>query len=220
MAIRIRMKNLLTILIVFSSTLAFGQNNVFVPNKDIWYAVEYKADSIMVNDTILITVTGRPWRNDPEKQKEIVIIYNLENIDTSIFANQASIGWVAADTTGAIDDENTCWFHPPRHNQYKILELAPFPRVEYPLQKGKLYSRILFIGDGWGDISNTKVRWSYQVTGRADDVWTVSAEATPNDMPTEVNQLDFTFNDIDGFITLHYKFSNGTIIKFKKIKAR
>ena len=214
-----KMKELLTILITFSSTLAFGQN-IFLPNKDIWYAVEYKTDSIMVNDTILISVTGNPWRISPDNQKEIVIIYDHDNFDASIFANQSSIGWVTTDTTGAVDDRKTCWFHPPRHNQYKLLELAPFPRVEYPLEQGKTYSKILFIGDGWGDISNTKVYWRYEVIGMVDDLWAVSAKATPEDKPTEVNQLDFTFDKTEGFITLHYKFSNGTIIKFKRIKTR
>lgn len=211
------MKEQITILIVLISTLTFGQGNVFSPDKTYLYAVEYTAESIKTMDTIKISATGKPWRTDPKKQLEIIISYNLENLDTSIFAGQSSIGWVHSDTTGAVDNDNSCWFHPPRHNQYKMLELAPFPRIEYPLQVDKVYSRMLFIGEGWGDISNTKVVWHYSVIEQAGDCWKISAQAIPDDKPSNVNQLDFTFSNKEGFTELRYTLYDGTTIEMKII---
>jgi len=120
------MKVHFTIWIVLITTLTFGQGNIFSPGKTYLYAVEYTADAITTTDTVKIQATGRPWRVDPEKQLEIVITYSLENLDKSMFAGQSSIGWVHSDTTGAVDNNESCWFHPPRHNQYRFLEPAPF----------------------------------------------------------------------------------------------
>ncbi|MEX1002511.1 MAG: hypothetical protein WDZ35_10395 [Crocinitomicaceae bacterium] len=211
------MKTQITILIVLISTYVFGQGNIFSPDRTFLYAIEYTADSITIMDTITITTTGSPWKMDPDKQLEIIITYDLESLDTSVFSGQSSIGWVNSDTTGAVDNDNTCWFHPPRHNQYKMLELAPFPRVEYPLQTDKTYSRMLFIGDGWGDISNTKVVWHYKVIRQVGDNWTISAEAIPANRPENISQLEFIFNRTEGFIDLHYILYDGTIIKMERI---
>ncbi len=211
------MKTPFTILLFLINTLSFGQGNIFSAGKTIVYAVEYIQDGISTLDTVKITTTGRPWQVAPDKQLEIIITYDFESLDTSIFRNMSSIGWVNSDTTGAVDNEESCWFHPPRHNQYKILELAPFPRVIYPLHVDKTYSMMLFIGEGWGDISNTKVVWNYKVTGQVDDHWKISAEATPDNNPAHINHLDFVFSKKHGFIELLFSFYNGTIIKMKKI---
>lgn len=202
---------------ILTSSLTFSQGNIFLPDRTFMYAVEYSTESLSVLDTIKITATGRPWKTDPQKQLELLINYDLESLDTSVFSGLPSIGWVNTDTTGVVDNESTCWFHPPRHNQYKMLELAPFPRVEYPLQVNKSYSRILFIGDGWGDISNTKVVWHYSITEKRRDNWRVTAQAIPNEKPEKMSQLEFTFSVTEGFIDLHYILFDGTTISMKKI---
>lgn len=168
-------------------------------------------------DTIKIAATGRPWRMDPEKQLEIVFTYNLENLATSMFAGQSSIGWVNSDTTGAVDNKESCWFHPPRHNQYRLLELAPFPGVEYPLKVGNAYSRLLFIGEGWGDSSNMKVVWRNRVTGQNGDLWKISARAIPVSKPAKMNRIEFTFSKKEGFTELYYTLYNGTTVKMTRI---
>jgi len=211
------MKITISILTIFIHSLLFGQGNIFSPNKTFLYAVEYKTDFITIMDTIKITSTGRPWQKDPDKQFEIIITYNIESLDTSIFSGQSSIGWVNSDTTGAVDNDKFCWFHPPRHNQYKLLELAPFPRIEYPLYVDQTYSRILFIGDGWGDISNMKVVWYFEVAGQDYDYWKISAKAEPDNKPEKINLLDFTFSTEEGFTELLYTLFDGTSIKMKLI---
>lgn len=164
------MKPLFTLAVLSVSAPAFGQGQIFRPDRSFVYAVAYVTADATVLDTLRIACTGRPWKADPDKQVELVIHYDLERLDTALFAGQASIGWVHTDTTGAVDNDRACWFHPPRHNQYRMLELAPFPRVEYPLEVDRRYSRALFIGEGWGDLSNTKVLWHYRIAdGRAID---------------------------------------------------
>jgi hypothetical protein len=196
---------------------AYGQDTVFNKGKNFKYAVEYSDGNIHVKDTILITPTGKPWRMAPYTQKEIIITYHQAGLDTGIFAGLPSLGWIESDTTGFVENDEACWFHPPRHNQYKILELAPFPRVEYPLEKNRSYASILYIGDAWAELSNSKVTWNYTIVGELDGKWLISSRATPDITPNEVNTLDFTFHPGEGFDALYYNFSNGTFISMLRI---
>ena len=82
---------------------------------------------------------------------------------------------------------------------------------------GKTYSKILFIGEGWGKLSNSKVYWSYEIKDRIDDAWFISAEASPAIYPSEINSLDIIFDENKGFIKLDYSFNNGIQITLKKI---
>lgn len=200
------------------SAMAQGQNAIFIKGKTFQYAVEYIAENINVMDTISLTPTGNPWRIAPDKQREIIITYNLAGQDTSIFADLPSIGWVGADTTGFVESVESCWIHPPRHNQYKILELAPFPRVDYPLEAGRTYARMFFIGAGWGEISNTQVTWHYEIIGETDGRWHITARATPKLRPNEVNTLDFEFHPTEGFDKLRYSFYEGVSIYMVRIR--
>lgn len=197
--------------------VAHGQVDIFHKGKTFTYAVAYIAENIHVRDTITLTPTGNPWRIAPDKQRELIINYNLAGLDTSVFAGLPSIGWVHADTTGFVENAQTCWIHPPRHNQYKILELAPFPRVEFPLEAGNTYARVLFIGEGWGDISNTKVKWNYEIMGETDGRWHIRASAIPELRSNEVNTLEFEFHPEEGFDQLEYSFSDGVKISMVRI---
>lgn len=210
------MRKLIFISIFFLTNKALCQSNVFSTNLTVDYAVEYIDSNVIVYDTIAIFVTGRQWQTDAN-QKEIIISYAIDQIDTSVFRGLFSIGWINADTTGAVDNEKFCWFHPPRHNQYSILELAPFPRVEYPLRIGKKYARLLSIGEGWGEMSNSKITWSYNVVEHVGNNWKITSIAIPDKEPEKINRLDFVFNEIDGFLELNYLFDNGIKINMKRI---
>lgn len=182
------------------------------------FAVQYTEGGTATNDTITLTATGNAWRSDPETQKELIIGYKLDQLDTARFSDISNIGWVGTDTTGYVDGENSCWFHPPRHNQYKILELAPFPRVEYPLESERSYVRMLFIGGGWGEMSHTKVMWTYWIINETNGWWHIAAEAKPEISADKINTLDFSFHPRKGFDNLKYAFSNGTRVTMNRIK--
>jgi hypothetical protein len=211
------MKQFFIFSLIAYSLFSFGQGTVFIPGNIFSYHVEYKTDEFTTTDTIRIVVTGNPWKQSPENQKEIIINYDLKNIDTSLFRGIESIGWVNADTTGAVENDKTCWFHPPRHNQFKLLELAPFPQVDFPLELDRTWSKVLFIGAGWGEISNTKVYWNYRITGYSDSAWMISAEARPSGNLAGINRLDFIFSETNGFERLYYSFSNGTKVSMLRI---
>lgn len=212
------MKKLLLSVLLLSGFLAFGQESIFNENTIIKYSIKYESVHFKTYDTIRIVITGKMWKQAPKSQKEIIINYDLEKINKAYLSDLQTIGWTHSDTTGAVENENTCWIHPPRHNQFMILELAPFPRVDFPLEIGKKYSGILFIGDGWDNISNSKVNWEYEVKNQKEENWFISAEARPTAYPDDVNRLEFIFNKKEGFTCLKYTFSNGIRIDMERIE--
>ena len=201
-----------------SGILSFGQEGIFKENNSFKYSISYETEHFKTYDTITIVSTGKMWEGAPKSQKEIIINYDLERIDRSYFSDLQTIGWVHSDTTGAVENESSCWIHPPRHNQFMILELAPFPEVDFPLEVGKKYSRVLFIGDGWGNISNSKVSREYEVKNQKEEDWFISAEARPTAYPDDVNRLEFIFNEKEGFTSLKYTFGNGIRIDMERIE--
>ncbi|MBT32249.1 MAG: hypothetical protein CMO01_21515 [Thalassobius sp.] len=39
--------------------------------------------------------------------------------------------------SGNLENDTAIWIHPPRNNRYRKLELCPFPKVKFPLEKGQ-----------------------------------------------------------------------------------
>ena len=212
------MKRFVLFTLLLSSVSAFSQESIFSENAIFKYLITYETDHFKTYDTITIVSTGKMWKQAPKSQKEIIINYDLDKIDRTYFNDLETIGWVHSDTTGAVENENSCWIHPPRKNQFMILELAPYPEIDFPLEIGKKYSRILFIGDGWGSISNSKVYREYEVKNQKEENWYVSAEARPTAYPDDVNRLEFIFNEKEGFTSLKYTFSNGIRIDMERIE--
>lgn len=212
------MKRLLLGFLLLSGYLAFSQGSIFNENAIFKYSISYETEHFKTHDTITIVSTGKMWKGAPKSQKEIIINYDLEKIDRTYFSDLQSIGWINSDTTGAVENENTCWIHPPRHNQFMILELAPFPKVDFPLEIGKEYSSILFIGEGWGNSSNSKVFRKYEVRDHKEENWFISAEASPTAYSNDVNLLEFIFNEKSGFTSMKYTFSNGVKIDMEQIE--
>lgn len=53
--------------------------------------------------------------------------------------------------SGAIENEQNIWIHPPRDKYFRILELNPFPFIQAPYEVGNTWDWALGIGSSWGD---------------------------------------------------------------------
>jgi len=53
--------------------------------------------------------------------------------------------------SGIVENERNLWMHPNRDCLFQILELNPFPYIQYPIKKGKTWKWRLSIGSQWGD---------------------------------------------------------------------
>ena len=62
--------------------------------------------------------------------------------------------------SGIVENERNLWMHPNRECLFQILELNPFPYIQYPIKKGKTWKWRLSIGSHWGD-----ERWKTWIGG-------------------------------------------------------
>jgi hypothetical protein len=101
--------------------------------------------------------------------------------------------------------------------------LAPFPIVGFPCEINKRFSNILYIGEGWGNWSNIKLKNTYQFTGKESrragnlnyDCWIIQSES---DSELGKSYLTTAFNENIGFMEFNYYFYNKTKIKIELIK--
>lgn len=180
---------LFILIFLIQTTIAHCQETMFKHGSDIRFLVEYSDSVNSVIDTIFIATTGKAWGADPDKQIEIIYSFHPNSFDSTKFDYLPSLGWVQTETTGAIDNAELCWFHPPRHNQYRILETAPFPRVRFPLILNDSYSRILRIGEGWGEFSGLKFILKYKVVNCKNENWQIESKGYPESNPEKINTL-------------------------------
>ena len=53
--------------------------------------------------------------------------------------------------SGIVENERNLWMHPNRSCLFRVLELNPFPYIQYPVEKGRKWKWSLSIGSHWGD---------------------------------------------------------------------
>jgi hypothetical protein len=208
------LKTLLTFLFLF---FVFGDGQVFTPDKKFVYNVHYHQNEINIttNEIISLNITGKMWKVATE-QKEAIWQYQTKSGTRHLFKDLYSLGWFLCDTTGIIENDKRIWLHPPRHNQYFLTEIAPFPDFRKKSKAGDQYSSITFIGSGFGPWDGKKVKSSYSITTidkvREDSLWTIKAIS---EIEGKTNNCEFIFSKKSGFTSMSYLFFNGDSMTMK-----
>jgi hypothetical protein len=206
--------------------------------------IDTEGDTI-TNEKMILRPLGRPWFFQMRYQVAVKYIYHT---DTAGYKNYVDIEeyfhnrnqkylekkkelLISEDeTTGASAKNGTLYMHPPRTNQYRILQYAAHPLVYTKGMTDSIfkYSRTLhFIGMGGklmqeytvkpiGDttLNNSKVKaWNILATSGGDF----------NEYHESLN-LDSTLEAIVtkeyGFIKMHYTFKNNIKIQFDLEEVR
>ena len=118
-------------------------------------------------------------------------------------------GW-----SGIVENERNLWMHPIRSCLFKVLELNPFPYIQYPIKKGKTWKWKLTIGSHWGDerwktwTGSIVNKYKYKITDTDCEVVTpmgtlpcVKVEAVAKSRIGKTN-LTAYYNDIYGFVKM------------------
>jgi len=216
-------KKLILILLLIKSGLILAQTSIFENYSCFKYLAIYEdsINQIYITDTIRLSITDIPWKNQPKKQKTMIWEYR-SNIDSGIKSEMYSIGWTSFDSTGFIENEKKIFIHPPRHNQYSFTEIAPFPQIDYPLELNKKYKKFLFVGFGFGEWENLKLVNEYEVIktesllilGDEYNCWFINS--TSKSELGESN-MDFIFSTEIGFIEMDYRFYDHKRIRLSLI---
>jgi hypothetical protein len=208
----------LILIMIFESS--FGQASSV--EKNIVYTIYYfqKSQNLRTKETIYLKITGKKW-SQSDAQAEAIWNYTTDPKTRLRFHNQFSIGWLQSDTTGIIDNNKRLWIHPPRHNQYSLTEIAPFPDFRKELHVGDKYTAILLMGNGFGVWANKKIKSTYTLVSvkkkKKDTIWTIAANSGFDE---KNSHSEFIFSEQEGFVSITYYFYNGDKMIMKLIKGK
>ena len=97
-------------------------------------------DSCINRYEVEVLCTAEPFRKDYNQTVEA--FYLLIDDQWSRWP----LSW-----SGIVENERNLWMHPNRDCLFQILELNPFPYIQYPIKKGNTWKWRLSIGSQWGD---------------------------------------------------------------------
>jgi hypothetical protein len=208
------MKTLFFILLFIFDSWA---NQIFTQKKEFIYLVQYhqKELNLTTHEEVTLSITGNTWKSSAD-QKEAVWKYRTKSETQYLFKNQFSLGWLSSDTTGILENDDRIYLHPPRHNQYLLTEIAPFPDFRIKKEVGEQYSSITFIGKGFGQWEGKKVKCTYSVSsmdkGIEDIIWKINANS---EVEGKTNNCEFIVSNKRGFVSISYSFYNGDSMTMK-----
>ncbi len=171
-----------------------------------------KQDEETINHIVLSPSLGNPFEENIPDYNQTAIGYEY------LMKNGQSF---SGEVTGAIENENNVWIHPPRSNFFEILELNPFPYIKAPYKIGTKWNWALKIGDNWsnklwieweGVIEN---KYDYEIINKKNistklgnlECYVISSKAKSRIGETELISY---FNPNFGFVKLEYKNIDGT----------
>jgi hypothetical protein len=116
--------------------------------------------------------------------------------------------------SGIVENERNLWMHPNRDCLFRVLEINPFPYIQYPVEKGKIWKWKLTIGDHWGDerwktwTGKIVNKYKYKITNTDCEVVTpmgtlscVKVEAVAKSR-IGTTRLTAYYNDTYGFVKM------------------
>lgn len=147
---------------------------------------------------------------------------------------QINIGWSYDATsepywhTGLIENDSILWSHPPREEEFAILELSPFPFIKFPLKLGRHWNDQLEVGPGYGDPKwgvksiIQQVSSSYQVVGKRTidthlgqiECWVIQATAL---CQQGNSTLELLYSPYHGFVKMSFKTVNNKYLVMELI---
>jgi len=191
-----------------TGTQKTGWHPILTENRRFVYAARWYAPgaTMATLDTVVLVASGKAWPPDSLLQTQIAWQYQSDSTLTS--APQAQ--------TGAIENTDKFWLHPPRSGQYRILELNPFPDIELPVKSGKTWTWAVYPPDIYAD--SAWVTWKgvltvnhhYQLTDSTLLPTPLGRLPCHRVLATGTCKLGTTalesyFNPTYGFVRLHYR---------------
>lgn len=204
------------------------RRTVFKPCREIIYQANFKSENgkLISKTRIKLMATGKRWNAQPELQDEIVIQYEYTSKDFKrcreyqLNKKLLDHGWSVETITGVRENVKEVWMHPFRENQFNFTEVAPFPKILFPLDIGRSWEDTIRIPSGnWGDWENSEIISHYEVTnketiktryGQIDDCWKIESRS---DFRLGKSEFYFWFHEELGFIRMEYKnYENQTLL--------
>ncbi|MBQ4441371.1 MAG: hypothetical protein II899_04610 [Bacteroidales bacterium] len=114
-------------------------NTYYFP--DFSFSDEFDAKDSCINRYLLkVACSGRGFRKDYD-----------QTVEEFYFLLDDQRSKLPLSMSGIVENERNLWMHPNRSCLFRVLELNPFPYIQYPVEKGRKWKWKLTIGSHWGD---------------------------------------------------------------------
>ena len=114
-------------------------NTYYLP--DFSFSDEFDAKDSCVNRYLLkVACSSRVFRKDYD-----------QTVEEFYFLMDDQRSKLPLSMSGIVENERNLWMHPNRSCLFRVLELNPFPYIQYPVEKGRKWKWSLSIGSHWGD---------------------------------------------------------------------
>ena len=167
---------------------------------------------------VKVTCSHRVFRKD----------YN-QTVEEFYFPLDGQRSKVPLSMSGIVENERNLWMHPNRDCLLQVLELNPFPYIQYPIKKGKTWKWKLTIGSHWGDerwktwTGSIVNKYKYKITETDCEVVTpmgtlpcVKVEAMAKSRIGKT-RLTAYYNDTYGFVKMDNTNIDGSRIEIKLV---
>lgn len=189
---------------------------IFKAGRKYCYKATYvdKDKDTLSHSFVFLKTTGERWEDQPESQD--LVYYEFPNYQTDSmrlvnhYINKKLQLWTRERGEGVVENAEWVWMHPIRVNQYKFTEVAPFPDIQRPIQKGKKWVNSINVIDGWGDWNGLTVKCRYCILGQTSfelegskvACWVIKSTSKCSAGKSKLITL---FNEDFGFVKMEYQ---------------
>lgn len=178
-----------------------NEPKIYLPGDKSTFLVEkFERDSLTGKDTLLLEI-GEPSSFPQNMFNQTAIYWHYLSFDEEI-----------TEQTGVTEKENKIFLHPPRKAYLIYTELAPFPKLYFPLKKGDWAAGVTVIGLNYEDWKGESISKSDTIIGKVkndialvtDSVWL--SRGSSAETPVGPVYTEFYFDEKVGFTRLNYSF--------------
>jgi len=202
------------------STISYSDDyHTYKTHRKFTYEVHQRMDSTSINfelDLIVVPMIKMEaalvkylYHYDP---KDIIALGLKEECPDSLN------GACRRELTTIDEGKNSIWMHPPRSKTLKILQLAPFPQVNF---NSAQWNGLFYIPKGnWGEWEKTKFKKAYFVDSikyQQDTIPEYYYVSSFSESRFGKNSNNYVFHVDSGFTEMHYKIVNEGEVDLKLI---
>ena len=202
------------------STISYSDDyHIYKTHRKFTYEVHQRMDSTSINfelDLIVVPMIKMEaalvkylYHYDP---KDIIALGLKEECPDSLN------GACRRELTTIDEGKNSIWMHPPRSKTLKILQLAPFPQVNF---NSAQWNGLFYIPKGnWGEWEKTKFKKAYFVDSikyQQDTIPEYYYVSSFSESRFGKNENNYVFHVDSGFTEMHYKIVNEGEVDLKLI---
>ena len=202
------------------STISYSDDyHTYKTHRKFTYEVHQRMDSTSINfelDLIVVPMIKMEaalvkylYHYDP---KDIIALGLKEECPDSLN------GACRRELTTIDEGKNSIWMHPPRSKTLKILQLAPFPQVNF---NSAQWNGLFYIPKGnWGEWEKTKFKETYFVDSikyQQDTIPEYYYVSSFSESRFGKNSNNYVFHVDSGFTEMHYKIVNEGEVDLKLI---